>query len=99
MSVANFVLPSTGFSAERIPVDESIAQIAPAATIGEASCGRPVNHWIAIESGVAESAKSPSEHGTKTSEPYHAVPPQAPAQTLRLATWPPIPPSAPILSR
>src|SRR3989442_12480556 len=91
--------PEAGFNAYSVPDEGSIAHTAPAETMGEPSWGRGVRQATEREVGVTESAYKPSAHGTKTVESSHADPPQAPEHTRRLATWPPIPPSAPAARR
>src|SRR5256885_4157760 len=91
--------PVAGSKGNRVRVEAPIANGAPAAVTGGARVGRPTCHATCIELAPTETAYKPSLHGTKTIDPSHAVPPHAPLQTRRLASWPPIPPRAPIRSK
>src|SRR6266851_3260550 len=84
--------PDVMSSAYSNPAAASMAHTAPAAMIGEAVRGA-ARHATLIDVCVTDRATSPSEHGTHTVGPSHAVPPHAPAHTARLAIWPPTPPS------
>src|SRR5258708_12091254 len=76
-----------------------VAHRAPAATTGEPRRGLGAFHATLIDDSVTSSATRPSEHGIHTRWPNQAVPPQAPAQTERLAICPPTPPIWPALRR